>query len=393
MPVDENKLTSLYEWLVDGARSSANIRTTIAELCNRLRDAGVPVSRFVLLNFQLHPNLLGTRFRWFEDGTIDQTNADLGLFKGADFLDNPMGQILKTRKELRRKLCDPDCPCDYQVLEALKTDGVTDYLAQPLFFSNNEVHGVTWATHEEGGFDDAQIAAITRIRSPFARLAETYILRLNASNLLSAYVGHDIGHKILAGQVKRGDVEEISACVLFADLVGFTALSNRQPAGEVLERLNAFYDCLVPPVMAHGGEVLKFMGDGILAIFPIEGTRTKDEITACKQALSALREAWGNGERPDFGANRPPFRAAVHVGKVQYGNIGSSNRLDFTAIGPTVNLAARLLDAAKQVDGQTVVSAEVATLMELDPARARRVSLRGYDGMQAIHTITRLEPV
>ncbi len=390
MPVDAAKIDRLTEWLIDGARSSPDIRATIAEVCGRLRQAGVPVSRFVLLFLQLHPNLLGSRFCWLEDGSIEQTDARFGLFDDADFRDNPMSVLLETRQPIRRKLCDPDCPADFQLLQRLKAEGVTDYLVAPMLFSDGEAHGMTWATTREGGFEKADLAALERIRGPFTRVFESYILRLTASNLLSAYVGHDIGHKILAGKVRRGDVEEITACVVFADLVGFTRLSNERPATEVLKRLNTFYDCVVPPILERGGEVLKFMGDGILAIFPIKPEEPDAEVTACRLALAALRQAWGGGDGPVFSEDRPPFRAAVHVGKVQYGNIGALNRLDFTAIGPAVNLTARFLEAAKAVEGQTVVSEPVARLLQLDPALAEHVSIRDFEGKQPVYTVARM---
>ncbi len=391
MAVDTGRIGQLADWLIDGARSSPDIRSTIAETCDRLRQAGISVSRFVLLFLQLHPNLAGSRFCWLEDGSIEQADARLGLFDDADFRDNPMSVLLKTRQPIRRKLCDPDCPADFQLLQGLKAEGVTDYLVVPLMFSNGEVHGMTWSTNREGGFDDEDLEALEKIRAPFTRVFESYILRLNASNLLSAYVGHDIGHKILAGHVRRGDIEEISACVVFADLVGFTKLSNERPAAEVLDRLNTFYDCVVPPILERGGEVLKFMGDGILAIFPITAGESEAEASACRLALEALRQAWGGGPGPAFGEERPPFRAAVHVGKVQYGNIGSLNRLDFTAIGPTVNLTARFLEAAKAMNGQTVVSEQVARLLDLDPATAARAAIRDFEGERTLYRVTAME--
>ena len=383
--INAQKLDDLFWWMLDGARPSADARAIVAGICERLVEAGVPIERFALFIYTLHPNLQGRRFRWLMGEGVEQTDADLQAFDGAEYHDNPLPTVLKTGRPLRRKLCDPECPDDFLILKQFREEGVTDYLVQPLFFTNGETHLVSWATKADGGFDEAALAALERIRLPLARLTETYMLRLNAANLLSAYVGRDSGHRILSGRVHRGDIEEISACVVFADLVGFTKFSNAATAEEVLVRLNRFYDCLVPPIVARGGEILKFMGDGLLAIFPI--TDLLDDKSASKNALEALVVASGGEQKPVFSESVPPFRAAVHIGPLQYGNIGASDRLDFTAIGPTVNLAARLLSSAVLVNGQTVISETVADLAGISKAGAPRFELKGFERTQAIIAI------
>lgn len=379
---DTQKLEDLFLWMLDGARPSADAREIVSGICEGLLAAGVPVERFALFIYTLHPNLQGRRFRWLKGEGVDQSDADLKAFDGAEYHDNPLPTVLRTGKPLRRKLCDPGSPDDFLILKQFREEGVTDYVVQPLFFTTGETHLVSWATKADGGFDEEMIAALEKIRLPLARLAETYMLRLNAANLLSAYVGRDSGNRILSGRVHRGDIEEISACVVFADLVSFTRFSNDASAEEVLARLNLFYDCLVPPIVEGGGEILKFMGDGLLAIFPISDE--VDERTACERALEALSVASGGAWTPVFSETVPPFRAAVHIGPLQYGNIGASDRLDFTAIGPTVNLAARLLASAVLVDGQTVVSERVADLAGLSKAGAPSFELKGFDRTQVI---------
>jgi len=387
--LDARKLDDLFWWMLDGARPSADAREIVAGICDRLVEAGVPVDRFALFIYTLHPNLQGRRFRWLKSGGVDQTDADLTAFDGAEYRDNPLPTVLKTGRMLRRKLCDPECPDDFLILKQFREEGITDYVVQPLMFTTGETHLVSWATRAEGGFDNDMMAALEKIRLPLARLTETYMLRLNAANLLSAYVGRNSGTRILAGKVHRGDLEEISACVVFADLVAFTKFSNAASADEVLARLNRFYDCLVPPIVAQGGEVLKFMGDGLLAIFPTGGGR--DGKAACLAALDALAEASGGAETPVFSDDVQPFRAAVHLGPLQYGNIGASDRLDFTAIGPTVNLAARLLSSAVFVDGQTVASETVADLAGLSKERAVMFDLKGFEGSQMIVPVREMD--
>ncbi len=380
--IDTKKLDDLFWWMLDGARPSADAREIVAGICEGLLEAGVPVERFALFIYTLHPNLQGRRFRWLKGEGVDQVDADLRAFDGSEYHDNPLPTVLKTGEMLRRRLCEPDCPDDFLILRQFREEGITDYVVQPLFFTNGETHLASWTTKAEGGFDADMMAALEKIRLPLARLTETYMLRLNAANLLSAYVGRGSGHRILSGRVHRGDIEEISACVVFADLVAFTSFSNKASAADVLARLNLFYDCLVPPIVARGGEVLKFMGDGLLAIFPISGET--DEREACLNALDALAEASGGKDTPVFSGTVPPFRAAVHVGPLQYGNIGASDRLDFTAIGPTVNLAARLLSTAVLMNGQTVVSEKVADLAGVPKENGTRFELKGFERTQVI---------
>ena len=380
--LDTQKLDDLFWWMLDGARPSADAREIVSKICEGLLGAGVPVERFALFIYTLHPNLQGRRFRWLKGEGVDQSDADLRAFDGAEYHDNPLPTVLRTGKPLRRKLCDPDCPDDFLILKQFREEGVTDYVVQPLFFTTGETHLVSWATKAKDGFDEQMMVALEKIRLPLARLTETYMLRLNAANLLSAYVGRDSGNRILSGRVHRGDIEEISACVVFADLVSFTKFSNDASAEEVLARLNLFYDCLVPPIVERNGEILKFMGDGLLAIFPIADD--VDEKTACERALDALSIASGGATAPVFSETVPPFRAAVHIGPLQYGNIGASDRLDFTAIGPTVNLAARLLSSAVLVNGQTVISEKVADLASIPKEGAPVFELKGFDGAQMI---------
>ena len=190
----------------------------------------------------------------------------------------------------------------------MRAEGVTDYLIQPLPFTNGEVHAVSWTTRRPSGFGDDDMAALEAIRPPLARLAEVYALRRIAATLLNTYVGRDAGERILQGRIRRGDIERIDAVILLSDLRDFTAQSNRLPGEAVIGLLNSYFDCLVPPIEAHGGEVLKFVGDGLLGIFPVAA----DPREACRGALAAAAEAQGRAQRGQCragGARRA--RAAV----------------------------------------------------------------------------------
>jgi len=240
---------------------------------------------------------------------------------------------------------------------------------------------VTSTTREPGGFTDEQIAGIEAIITPLARVAEVLALRRMASTLLDTYVGHDAGERILAGHIRRGDIEEIHAAIWLSDMRGFTALTDTLPPRVMIDLLNRYFDCQVPVILDHGAEVLKFMGDGLLAIFTIAG----DEIDVCKRALAAARQAQANiaalasSEMPGL-----RFGLALHIGDVLYGNIGSGNRLDFTCIGPAVNCAARIEKLASQLGRAILASGEFARYCPGDFTALGEFSLAGFSAPQLV---------
>jgi adenylate cyclase len=240
---------------------------------------------------------------------------------------------------------------------------VTDYVALPLLFTDGSVHVASWTTKEPGGFTDQQLAGLRKIIGPFARLGEIYAQRRTAATLLDTYVGNSAGERILAGRIRRGHTEALQTVIWLSDLRGFTALSDRVPAETVVEILNQYFDCQVSSIKAHNGEILKYMGDGLLAVFPFQES-AGDITQVCAGVLEAAREARANVEAMQYVngeiVERFRFGVALHVGRVLYGNIGGGNRLDFTCIGPAVNLAARLEKIASRLHRTVVASAAFA---------------------------------
>ena len=267
------------------------------------------------------------------------------------------------------------------MLKELQDEGVSDYLASPLLFTDGEIHLATWTTRQPGGFTDAQIDGIESIVAPLARVAEVRALRRTASNLLNTYVGNNAGERILAGQIRRGHTEAIYAAIWLSDMRGFTLLADRVPPQTLVELLNGYFDCQVPAILDRGGEVLKFMGDGLLAIFPIEDN--PDE--ACARALIAAYEA----RRRIAALNKHErdavrFGLALHVGEVLYGNIGGGNRLDFTCIGAAVNLAARLEKLASKLGRTILASDEFARHSRGDFQPIGKFALAGFAAQQTV---------
>jgi adenylate cyclase len=378
-------LQGTIDWLIDGARSAHAPQEVLAQLCTRLADCGVPLWRVRVFVRTLHPNLMGRRISWDVDKGVDVNETPIEVRSSEMFRLSPIAAIMTDGRPLRRRLLAPDCPMDFPVLEELRAEGATDYLIAPLNFIGGETHAVSWATRAIGGFSDSDIAALDAIMPPLTRVAEIWSMRRVATNLLDTYVGRQAGARILAGQIRRGHTEAITAAIWLSDLRDFTELSDRTPGPALIELLNRYFDCQVPPIQAHGGEVLKYTGDGLLAIFPIAGDE-RDATTVCNAALAAARAfradlAQLNASDAQDGA---PLRCglALHVGDVMYGNIGGGNRLDFTAIGPAVNLSARLETLARDLNRTVIASGAFARncQQEFVPLGAR--PLRGLAAPQ-----------
>jgi adenylate cyclase len=349
------------EWLVDGARTARQPQDVLAELCDRLLSCGLPLHRVAVFITTLHPNVMGRRFLWRRGEGVQVSEAEYAVLESDMYRRSPVPVVFERAEAIRRRLADPACPNDYEILAEMRAEGVTDYLIQPLPFTNGEVHAISWTTRRQNGFSDEDMAALEAIRPPLARLAEVYALRRVAATLLNTYVGRDAGERILQGRIRRGDIERIDAVILLSDLRDFTAQSNRLPGEAVIGLLNSYFDCLVPAIEAHGGEVLKFVGDGLLGIFPVADDPTvacRGALAAAAAARAALSEA--NAERAAQGEPEQRFGLALHLGEVLYGNIGSAGRLDFTTIGPAVNLTARLETLARDLGRDLVASTAFA---------------------------------
>jgi len=233
------------------------------------------------------------------------------------------------------------------------------------------------------GFTDSHLAALAHVVRPLARVGETFALMRTAVNLLNTYVGNDAGDRILKGQLQRGDTQNIACVIWFSDLRGFTRLSGERTPTEIITVLNEFFDCQVPAIEKHGGQVLKFIGDGLLAIFPITDRRSVKD--AGEAALAASREAMTalstlNEVRAGRGEAPLAFGVALHVGDVAYGNIGGAGRLDFTAIGPAVNLASRIEGLTGKLGKPVLLSGALAQTLPRPGARLGAFELKGVTG-------------
>ena len=378
-------IRSVIDWLAGGALSGPNSEDVLAQLCQRMVECGIPLWRVAVFVTTLHPDVMGRRFLWQADSGVTTSNALFAILETDDYRKSPFTTVYATRQPLRRRLADPDCPIDFAILKDLRAEGATDYAAFPLLFTDGTVHAATWTTKQPGGFTAKQFSDLESIIAPLARVAEIRALRRTAGNLIDTYVGHQTGERILSGKIRRGYVEAIRAAIWLSDMRGFTTLSEQLPPQALIDRLNRYFECQVPAILEHGGEVLKFMGDGLLAIFPIAGDN--DASAVCRRTLSCAREFRARiaalpRESESEAAIR--FGLALHLGEVMYGNIGGGNRLDFTCIGPAVNLAARLEKVASKLGETIVASADFAGNF---PDEFRRLGEHSVAGFAAPQTV------
>ncbi|MBC7576701.1 MAG: adenylate/guanylate cyclase domain-containing protein [Tardiphaga sp.] len=348
-------ITEITDWLTDGARSSPTPAGMMAECCERLTAAGLPLWRVGVFLRTLHPEIFGRNFIWRHGQEVTIGSVDFDIQESPEFKRSPLAIVFQEAAEVRCRLDDPGNN-NFPFFDDMRAEGVTDYMAMPLLFVGGRVHASSWTTRQPGGFSDRQLTDLKRVVPPLTRLIEVIGLRRVASTLLDTYVGSRAGERILGGQIRRGHTETMHAAIWLSDLRGFTALSDRLPPEQIVEILNLYFDCQVAPILAHGGEVLKFMGDGLLAVFPVDG----NEQEVCARVLAAATEARANVAALEYASadnvtERFRFGVALHVGKILYGNIGGGNRLDFTCIGPAVNLAARLEKIAGRL-GRTIVA-------------------------------------
>jgi adenylate cyclase len=376
---------SIVAWLEDGARSAPRPDEVLGELCGRLLEGGMPLWRVAVFVRTLHPDIMGRAFFWQPGAPVRVEAASYDLLETAEFRDSPVVAVYKIRQALRRHLDDPNCPDDFPMLRGLRDQGATDYVAFPLFFTDGSIHVATWTTKQKGGFTPLEFSDLQSVIAPLARVAEVRALRRTAENLLETYIGNQAGERVMAGKIRRGDVETIRAAIWLSDMRGFTTLSERLPPKELIDLLNRYFDAQVPAILEGGGEVLKFMGDGLLAIFPIAGDG--DAAAVCRRALgSALAARDRIAELPRTeNTEGTRFGLALHTGEVMYGNIGGGNRLDFTCIGPAVNLAARLEKVAAKLGATIVASADFARHLPGELVHRGEFPVAGFAAPQTVY--------
>ncbi|MEZ5667869.1 MAG: adenylate/guanylate cyclase domain-containing protein [Alphaproteobacteria bacterium] len=356
-------------WLLGDALAEPDLLPLYESLVWRLVAAGLPLARASLHVGTLHPQLLGFAWNWqIDDRLCDEVKVDAASRLTDSFRSNPLSRVIERGETIDIDLADPLQRARFPLMTELAARGISHYLALPLTAGGSYHNAATVATRRPEGFDAGELAAIRRVLAPFALHVERHIAQRIAANVLDTYLGSAAGAQVLHGAITRGSGRAIRAIIWVSDLRGFTDLSDRLPAEAMLGLLNAYFERMAGAVMAHGGDVLKFIGDGMLAVFPFADDAAG--ATAARAALAAATRALADvgalSEAPPpalaGAAGWQPLRSgiALHEGEVFFGNVGAPERLDFTVIGPGVNAAARVEALCKTLGQPVLLTAPVA---------------------------------
>jgi adenylate cyclase len=383
-------IDAITEWLVGPARDIESGAVAFDQFAWRLIAATMPLLRLTLHIGTIHPQFLGTAMVWWRDTA--QTRHFMITHEVGDAIPyekNPVRRVREGRETLRHRLDLSDLSLDFDVLKELRDRDGTDYVALPISGAHGVAHMITFVTDRLGGFTSPEIVDLTRAAQRLAGIIDQHNQWWITHNLLSAYLGPRTGPRVLAGQIRRGAGIDLGAVLWSSDLRGFTARSDRLPGHRMIAILNALFDAQAAAITAQGGEILKFIGDGILAIFPIDDEADAPEIgrgavAAARAAIDAVRRLAADPVM----VGEPPLEivVALHVGTVNYGNIGSANRLDFTVIGPAVNLVSRIEAVAKMLNRPIVLSADLAQILGHGVVSLGRHQLRGLAMPQELFT-------
>jgi len=376
---------SVVGWLMSEGRRIADPKRFLESFAERLIEAGVDVSRITTGVPVLHPQLFSYSGLWQRDKGVTERLYRSEPGQDAVLANSPIKSAYDG-VPFRSRLTAPPTEREFPILAELRRAGMTDYVAAPVPFSDGTNKALSLATTRSGGFSDGEIALIDAMTPALAVNLEIQALKRMARTLLDTYVGRQSGGRVLAGQIRRGMSETIRAVIWLSDLRGFTNLSESLPRDELLELLNRYFGPMCDAVEANGGEVLKFIGDAMLAIFPVE----PDAAQACLSALAAARAAEAaiakeNRERAADGRPQIRYGLALHVGDVMYGNIGGDARLDFTVIGPAVNLTSRIESMCKSLDRSPLLSAEFARVSGVGAELLGEFALKGVGAEQQIY--------
>ena len=371
-PAELDLSKSPLEWLLRDASEYTSRRSVARDLGRLLVARGMPLMRMTYFIRTLHPQATGTSIIWYRSVEEPRQFSVLrGMQDTPAFQSSPLPVIFEGASGIRRRLDVDTEQDDFPILADLRAEGATDYVAMPLVFSDGLINFTTWTADRPGGFNTEELSEIWEFMPALSLRMEVLERRELTRQLLSVYLGRNTGGRILSGEILRGVAEGIRAAVWYTDIRDFTSLSDRLSRGEIIEMLDAYFEAAVQAVEERGGEVLKFLGDGMLAIFPSDKGASQEErdADACARALAAARDTVvlvrALNERRQRADSVPiNYGIALHLGEVGYGNIGGAERLDFTVIGPAVNLANRIEGLTRSLGVRVLASADFAACVD-----------------------------
>lgn len=378
------KANPFVDWLVQRAWQAKSLPDAVQKLADVLVENGLPLWRLRLLIRTLNPQLFGMAYTW-KRGTDKVTESQISHeeLQSPQYLNSPFALIIDGQGGVRRRLEGSDPQLDFPVLEDLHNEGATDYVAMPLRFSDGLINIINLVSDAPGGFSTDDLGLLYEILPSLGAQLEAHAQRVSSLTLLRTYLGRNAGEQVMNGLVRRGDGEELYAVIWFSDLRDSTSLAESLSRDEYLATLNQYFDSVAGAVIDHGGEVLKFIGDAVLAIFAMDET-DGSSTEACARALSAARSAQERINSANHARelqDKPPlgFGTGLHCGNITYGNVGTTKRLDFTVIGSAVNEASRIEGLCKTLDEPVLTSSVFAQCV---PGELRSLGLHSLRGVR-----------
>jgi adenylate cyclase len=381
---------SVNDWLMESALQDTDIDEVISGMVSRLVAAGLPIDR-VMVGFKtLHPLYEGVSYIWSKPTGQVERSFHLGVRENnPDWVESPMKWMIDNGVTfLRRHLIGPGAILDFPVLKSFREFSGTDYLALVTPFTTDRDSELgenrifmTYLTSRPSGFTDEDLAILSAIQRRFAVTCKMRIMHDETKTILETYLGSDAGHRVRDGQIKLGDSTKTRAVIWFSDMRNSTAMAAHVGDDAFLEQMNSFFAATAGAVLAHGGQVLRYIGDATLAIFPIRDDEGDLE-QACHAALYAAAEAQMNIDnlnvgREDQGLPEFDYGLGMHVGDVVYGNVGVKERVDFTVVGRAANEASRIEKLTKQLGKRVLVSAPVAKYISCPTENIGEYELQG----------------
>jgi adenylate cyclase len=392
-PVQTSCIHPACDWLLRQASHSLGADELLERLGLLLREHGVPVSRSSLSIRTYHPDICVRNVTWsLEQGTRSNIILHFDLLTPA-YQNSPVALVAAGGGAIRRRLAGPDADLDFPICRELAEQGATDYLILPLEFSDGRRTFVSFSTDQAGGFSDEHVAVLTGVTPYLAVRIELASAYWTTSSLLQLYLGRSAARRVLAGNFKRGSGDTAEAAILYCDLRGFSEIAEHHSPDEVVVVLDSYFECVADAIRDSSGEILKFIGDGVLAIFDFADS---DPATACQRAVEAALQALQGIERGNAQRNQgDPLKmgVALHAGSVLHGNIGSRERLDFTVVGAATNEVCRLEPLCRTIGVPLVMSHRFVELhRERDLVGMGRFVLRGVREPQEVFSLRRVLP-
>ncbi len=390
---------ALKDWILSEGLKEFSLETLFVAFCNRIANE-FELHRISIGMPTLHPLVEAKTLRWYQQTGLESFESEHGYVEGDDWRLSPISYMFNhSLEELRYRL---DKPGDWQrfpILNELADAGCTEYYAKAVSFNDSQNASLedtdgmltTWTTQHEDGFSNEFFGVISQILPAFGLVSKLADRESALVNILEAYFGHDAGYRVASGQIERGELVSIDAVIWYSDMRDSTYLADTLSSQEFLDTLNIYFECTAGSILENNGEVLRFIGDAVLAIFPVENFTTSNQAAkSAWQAATIARKKIDqlNLKRKPDGLHTLDFGLGLHAGVLNYGNIGTPTRLEFSVIGPVANEVARLESLTKDFNKSVIVSESFSKLLPLEWENLGSPQLKGVNKDFRVYSIT-----